>query len=114
MPIDRILLHLTDGTRRVVEPLDVYYLEADGGDTLVRLRGRRRLRDARSVGNLIRRLARWGFVRIHRDFAVNLRRVRELRPQKDGSGWEVKLEPPVNVVLPVSRRQGKRVLNAFG
>ena len=37
-------------------------------------------------------------------WAVNLRRVREIRPMEDG-GWEVKLDPPVNRVLPVSRRR---------
>jgi len=35
----------------------------------------------------------FGFAMIHRSWAVNLRRVREIRPAADG-GWEVKLDPP--------------------
>jgi DNA-binding LytR/AlgR family response regulator len=49
-------------------------------------------------------------VRIHRSFAVNLGRVRELRQRGDGAGWEVRLEPPVNRVLPVSRRELGRLV----
>ena len=45
-----------------------------------------------------------GFVRIHRSYLINLDRVREIRLRGDHSNdWEVKLDPPVNAVLPVSR-----------
>lgn len=49
MALDRVLLHVRRGSRvvkRAVDPADVYFLEADGGDTLVRLRPPRRFRDA--------------------------------------------------------------------
>ncbi len=49
---------------------------------------------------------------IHRSWAVNLRRVREIRPAADG-GWEVKLDPPVNRVLPVSRRRVSALWECF-
>jgi DNA-binding LytR/AlgR family response regulator len=52
-------------------------------------------------------------VRIHRSHAVNLRRVREIRPV-DGGGWEVRMDPPVNRVLPVSRRQASDLFAAYG
>jgi len=45
---------------------------------------------------------------------VNLRRVRELRGRQEGDDWEVKLEPPVNRVLPVSRSALKALLRAAG
>jgi DNA-binding LytR/AlgR family response regulator len=45
----------------------------------------------------------FGFVRIHREHAVNIAHVRLLRLQADGRDWELKLEPPVNRVLPVAR-----------
>ena len=36
--LGRVVLHLSDGERRVVDPADVYYLEAQDEDTLVRMR----------------------------------------------------------------------------
>jgi hypothetical protein len=45
-------------------------------------------------------------------WAVNLRRVREIRPAAEG-GWEVKLDPPVNRVLPVSRRRVSALWECF-
>ena len=41
---DRVLLNLADGHRRVVDPDEVYCLEAEGGETLVRLQDYRRMR----------------------------------------------------------------------
>jgi DNA-binding LytR/AlgR family response regulator len=52
-----------------------------------------------------------GFVRIHRNHAVNPGRVREIRPTT--SGGEVCLEPPVNKVLPVSRGSLAGLLEAY-
>jgi predicted HTH transcriptional regulator len=52
MAIDRVLLHVRRGPRvvkRAVDPADVFFKEADGGDTLVRLRGATRLRDVRRL-----------------------------------------------------------------
>ena len=44
-----------------------------------------------------------GFLQIHREYVVNLRRIRLIRRRDEGRDWEVTLEPPVNRVLPVSR-----------
>jgi DNA-binding LytR/AlgR family response regulator len=88
-------------------------VESAGGDTWVRMRGRRRVRDVRTFGELVEVLSLYGFVRIHRGLAVNVLRVREIRPATDG-GWEVRLDPPVNRVLPVSRRQRSDLFAAFG
>jgi len=60
--------------------------------------------DVRQLSELIDAFRPHGFAQIHRSWAVNLRRVREIRPASEG-GWEVKLDPPVNQVLPVSRRR---------
>ena len=114
MSIDRVFLHLDDHRRRVVDPFDVYFLEADGGDTLVRLRGRRRKRDVRPLGEIERVFAPHGFVRVHSNHIVNARRILELRRRDEGRDWEVRLEPPVNVVLPVSRSKLRRLRELFG
>lgn len=51
---------------------------------------------------------------VKRAYAVNLCRVRELRPRDEGDDWEVRLEPPVNRVLPVARGELARLEAAFG
>ena len=109
----KALLHLGRRIRRVVDADDVYCLEAQGDETDVRLRGGRPLRDVRSLGEVLEDLGPLGFVRIHRDHAVHAGHVREIRPAASGSGWEVRLEPPVNKVLPVSRRSLAALLAAY-
>ncbi len=37
---DRILLHLQDGRRIPVDPQEIYLLEAEGGETLVKVPGK--------------------------------------------------------------------------
>ncbi len=113
MRTELVLLHLPGGSRRPVDPEEVYFVEVADGDGLVRFRGSRRVRDVRTFGEVADLLAPHGFVRIHRGHAVNVRRVRTLRPADDG-GWEVRLDPPVNRVLPVSRRQAPELFAAYG
>jgi DNA-binding LytR/AlgR family response regulator len=50
---------------------------------------------------------------VNRSQVVNLRRVREIRRDPDG-GWELKLDPPVNRVLQISRRRAAGLWEAFG
>ena len=109
----KALLHLSGRIRRVVDADDIYHLEAQGDETDVRLRVARPLRDVRSLGEVLAELAPLGFVRIHRKHAVHAGRVREIRPATAGSGCEVRLEPPVNAVLPVSRRSLAALLAAY-
>jgi DNA-binding LytR/AlgR family response regulator len=61
------------------------------------------------MGEVLGALAKDALVRIHRNHAVNAGRVREIRRRTPGGDWEVKLEPPVNRVLPVSRNASKRL-----
>ena len=110
----RVLLHL-DETRRVpVDPFSIFYLEADGDDTLVRSRSAKPRRDVRSLGKIAAVFEPHGFVRIHREFCVNTLRIREIRRRDDSQLWEVRLQPPVNLVLPVSRAGAKLLWVAFG
>jgi len=108
----KVSLHLAGRVRRVVDAEDIYYLEAHGDETDVRLRAAHRLRDVRSLGEVMEELKALGFLRIHRNYAVNPARVREIRPA--ASSWEVHLEPPVNKVLPVSRRSVTALFEAYG
>jgi len=67
------------------------------------LRAARPLVDRRPTRELLPHFLPHGFLEIHRQYVVNLRRVREIRRRAGSREWEVKLEPPVNRVLPVSR-----------
>ena len=88
----RVLLHLSDGRRVPVEPEEVFYLQAVGNTTEIRTRGRRRLRDVRSLGEVLRLFPTGLFVQVHRSYAVNSDRVAEVRPRPSTRDWEVKLE----------------------
>lgn len=73
---NRILLHLQDGRRIPVDPREIYVLEAEGGETLVRTRHAQPLTDVRQLSELIDAIEPVGFAQIHRSWAVNLRRMR--------------------------------------
>lgn len=110
----RVLLHLDDGRRVPLDPGEVFFLEADGDETVVRTRGRRRLRDVRSLGEVLRRLLAGTFVQVHRSMAVNVDRVDEVRRRPGGRDWELRLEPPVNRVLPIARGRVEALWAAYG
>ena len=62
----RILIHISRVEHRVLDPDDVYYLRASGGETEVRLRSRVPLVDVRPIGEVAPLFEPIGFVRIHR------------------------------------------------
>ena len=99
----RILIHISRSEHRVLDPDDVYFLRASVGETEVRLRSSTPLVDVRPIGEVAPTFEPFGFVRVHREHAVNLARIRLLRLQADGRDWELKLEPPVNKVLSIAR-----------
>ena len=103
MTPQRILIHISGSEHRVLDPDDVYRLQARGGETEVRLRSRTPLVDVRPIGEIAPLFESFGFVRTHREHAVNIARIRLLRLQADGRDWELKLEPPVNKVLAIAR-----------
>jgi DNA-binding LytR/AlgR family response regulator len=112
--VGRVLLRVSEFRHVPVDPAEVYFLEAVGEHTMVRLRSKKRLRDLRRLGTLLKDFAPYGFVRVHRNHAVNLVHIGEIRQRKGRQDWEVKLESPVNRVLPVSRAEVGKLLNAFG
>ena len=111
---NRILIHISRTEHRVLDPIDVYFLNARGGETEVRLRSRQPLVDVRPIGDVMASLENHGFVRIHREHAVNIAHIRLLRLQSDGRDWEVKMEPPVNRVLPVARNRLGHLRSTLG
>jgi DNA-binding LytR/AlgR family response regulator len=109
----RLLLHLGPGLRQALESDDVYFVEAKGDDTELRTRAARPHKDVRPIGALEASFLRRGFLRIHRNYLVNPRHVRQIRRRPQGEDWELTLDPPVNVVLPVSRRALAALWTAF-
>jgi len=110
----RVLLHLDDSRRVPLEPDEVFLLEARGDETEVRTRGRRRLRDVRALGEVVARLPPGPFVQVHRSLVVNADRISELRRRPNGRDWELRLEPPVNRVLPIARGRLADLWAAYG
>jgi DNA-binding LytR/AlgR family response regulator len=109
----KALLHLSGRIRQIVDADDIYHLEAQKDETDVRLRKTGPLRDVRSLKKVLAELAPLNFVRIHRNHAVHTGHIREIRPAVAHSSWEDRLEPPVNAVLPVSRRSLATLLAAY-
>jgi DNA-binding LytR/AlgR family response regulator len=114
MAAPRILVHVSRSEHRVLDPDDVYSLRARGGETEVRLRSRTPLVDVRPLGEVAPLFEPFGILRIHREHAVNICRIRLLRLQADGRDWELKLEPPVNRVLPIARDRLAGLRKALG
>jgi DNA-binding LytR/AlgR family response regulator len=51
---------------------------------------------------------------VHRSVAVNADRVSEIRPRDNGRDWELRLEPPVNRVVPIARSRLAALWQAYG
>ena len=109
-----VLLHISRTERLPIDPATVYLIEGAGDHSLIRLRTKTPLEDVRSIGALSARFESSGFVRIHREYSVNISRIRRIRLQEDGRDWAVQLDPPVNRILPVARDAVTFLWTAFG
>lgn len=114
MTVQRLLIRRGADLWEVLEPEQVYYLEAQDDETLIRRRDADPLVDTRSLSELAAALKPIGFQRIHRSYVVNLARVRQIRRREEGRDWEVRMDPPVNSLLPVSRGLLPELLAALG
>lgn len=75
---DRILVEVAPGELRPVDPAEVYFLEAEGERTRLRLRSARSFVFYRALGALEPLFGPHGFLRIHRNHMVNLRRIQTM------------------------------------
>jgi DNA-binding LytR/AlgR family response regulator len=110
--VKRITLRASPGLYEILDPADIYYLEADGHDTIVRTRRRRTYQLSEPLQAVAKRLPE-SFLRVHRNMVVNLDRVRRLR-RRPGGDWELKLDPPVNLAVPVGRTREKELFRRIG
>ena len=97
------------GDRMVlVSAEEVRYAEADGSYVWLDTdRGRLRVPE-RGMAALEQRLGGYGFLRVHRHYLVNPRRVKEMAPGSNGSIWLV-LDVPSGPPVPVARRRAAEV-----
>jgi len=98
----RLLFRVDDRQFERVEIDSIFYLEATGGDTLVRTARRKPYRSSQRLADLRQSLPQPPFFSPHRSFLVNLDRVRLVR-RRTSRGWELKLDPPVGAIIPVAR-----------
>jgi two-component system, LytTR family, response regulator LytT len=97
VPVDS----LAAGTTRLVGRSEILYLCANGDYVrVITADGRYLMRG--SLSEIARRWEPLGFVRVHRQYVVNLRRATEIRPQLNGTAT---LIFPGNREVPVSRRE---------
>jgi DNA-binding LytR/AlgR family response regulator len=108
------LVHPAPGVRDTIDPDEIFFVEATEDDTSVRTRRAQRIQDVRTLRELEAILGQWGFVRTHRNYLVNPDHVRQIRLRPGSRDWELKLDPPVNRVLPVSRSALAALWAAFG
>lgn len=107
------LVGIRAGRMVVVSTDEVRYAEADGNAVWLDTdRGRLRA-SGRGIGALEERLRGSGFLRVHRHFLVNLRRVKEIVPSFRGCFWLV-LDVPGHQLIPVSRRRTPEVRRHLG
>lgn len=45
--------------------------------------------------------------------SVNLKRIGEIRARRKGEGWELRMEPPVNRVIPIGETYEATLWKAF-
>ena len=102
--LEKFAVKTEPGRVLLVEWDQIFYIEAENHDTLVRMARKKVLRHVEELHEVEARLASPPFFRIHRSYLVNLDRVYEVRERRDGE-HEVKMDPPVNKVLPLSRRR---------
>ena len=92
------------GRVALLEKHQIFYVEAEADDSLIRTARKKLYRHSERLDQVEARLSSPPFFRVHRSYVVNLNRVLELRSRGDDE-WELKMDPPVNKVLPVSRRR---------
>jgi DNA-binding LytR/AlgR family response regulator len=102
-----------DGSIELIEVDAIFYLEAKEGDTLIRTRRSKPYRSVQRLHELAKKLPATAFVQCHREYIVNLNRVRALTP-RSSRDWDLRLDPPVNRRIPISRSHLEKIHKILG
>ena len=98
----RLTVTYESGRIELIEMDRVFYLEAQREKTLIRIRRKKPYISIQRLGDIEKVLPKPAFFRCHREYIVNLNRVRSLLP-RETRGYDIKLDPPVNKRIPVAR-----------
>jgi len=102
-----------DGSIELIEIDGIFYLEARGDDTLIRTKRKKPYKSVQRLGDLAKKLPGPAFVRCHREYIVNLNRVRVLTP-RGSRDYDLRLDPPVNRRIPIARDRLKQIRKILG
>lgn len=97
----------------LIEIDGIFYLEAQGENTLIRTRRKKPYKSVQRLGELAKKLPAPAFVRCHREYIVNLNRVRSLT-QRKSRGYDFRLDPPVNRRIPIARDRFEKIRKILG
>jgi DNA-binding LytR/AlgR family response regulator len=102
--VRRLPVKRKDRSIELIEIESIFYLEAKGHDTLIRTRRKKPYHSVQRLGELAKKLPKPAFVRCHREYVINLNRVRMLTPRKS-KDYDLRLDPPVNRRIPIARNR---------
>ena len=106
--VKRLAVRGKEGSIELIEIESIFYLEAKGHDTLIRTRRKKPYHSVHRLAELAKRLPAPAFVRCHREYIINLNRVRMLTPRKS-KDYDLRLDPPVNRRIPIARNRLKNI-----
>jgi DNA-binding LytR/AlgR family response regulator len=90
--VRRLPVKRADGSIDLIEIDGIFYLEAQGENTIIRTKRKKTYKSVQRLGELAKKLPVPAFVRCHREYIVNLNRVRSLTPRKP-QGYDLRLDP---------------------
>jgi two-component system LytT family response regulator/two-component system response regulator LytT len=102
-----------DGSIDLIEIDSIFYLEAQGDDTLTRTTRKKPYHSIQRLGELAKKLSAPAFVRCHRQYIVNLNRASALTP-RNSRDYDLRLDPPVNRRIPIARNRLKMICKLLG
>jgi len=109
----RRLIALRDNRMVLLRLREVHFAESDGNDVWLSTDQGRLRAASQGLDKLDGELADAGFLRVHRRYVVNLRRVREIERACKGELFLV-MDGTTNDMVPVSRRNAPVVRRALG
>ena len=111
--VRRLPVKRKDGSIDLIEIGRVFYLEARGHDTLIQTRRKKPYQSVQRIHELAKKLPEPAFIRCHREYIVNLNRVRCLTPRKS-KDYDLRLDPPVNTRIPIARDRLAKIRKILG
>lgn len=111
--VRRLPVKLADGSIDLIDVDGIFYLESRGHDTLIRTKRKKPYHSVQRLGELGKKLPVPAFFRCHREYIVNMNRVRSLTP-RSSRGYDLRLDPPVNQRIPIARDRLEEIRKILG